>query len=668
MMRKRYPLLVVALLVVFLVSPVLPAHAATVRHVAPGGTCNGATPCYGSLQDAVNSAVSYDEIRVAAGTYSQVNTGGGITAVVRIVNRKLTLRGGYSLTDWTTSDPVANPTTINPAGAGIGVFIDYNADTSIGDVIIDGFTITGGSATDAGAGTDSGGAIYIDGTAHVRVTVRNCDIHDNSAEDGSGGGIKALNTDVFKLIDNEIYANQGSGLSLSYGANPTVTGNYVHDNAGDGLGFYSTTGSSTDIRDNTVEDNQGSGITLSTIGGGSVTGNTLIENHAEGGGGGLDISGAYNDVVVSGNTIRDNVADVQGGGIDVSGSIMRITDNLIELNTVTAPSNNGGGGLYVNSGASGAYVLLSGNRVFSNTTSNQGGGIVAIGEVDIVGNTIRGNSGGASGGGIVATTKGQINDNVVIDNVAGLGGGIRVYGAYGLTVDHNWIHNNRATTGDGGGMSLSAFTTLDLTLDGNQVISNTAADDGGGIYVECPNADDMIDIANTVLARNAAGTGSGLYSSICSLNLAYSTVASNGVGAGDGRGIYLRDPLGADAEYHLDNTIVVSQTTGVYAESGAAFLEATFWGTGGWANGANTGGGGTVDTGTYSYTGDPLFVVSAGDDYHIQETSPVIDKGVDTWITVDMDGLPRPTGATDIGADEWGELEKVYLPLVVSGS
>jgi hypothetical protein len=38
---------------------------------------------------------------------------------------------------------------------------------------------------------------------------------------------------------------------------------------------------------------------------------------------------------------------------------------------------------------------------------------------------------------------------------------------------------------------------------------------------------------------------------------------------------------------------------------------------------------------------------------------------VDTWISVDMDGQSRPSGETDIGADEYRVELLVYMPLVV---
>ena len=85
-------------------------------------------------------------------------------------------------------------------------------------------------------------------------------------------------------------------------------------------------------------------------------------------------------------------------------------------------------------------------------------------------------------------------------------------------------------------------------------------------------------------------------------------------------------------------------------------------GNGDWANDANTSGPGSINPGTNIYQGDPAFVDSENDDYHILENSPVIDKGIDTWISTDMDGQSRPSGETDIGADEYGEYSMIYLP------
>jgi len=51
---------------------------------------------------------------------------------------------------------------------------------------------------------------------------------------------------------------------------------------------------------------------------------------------------------------------------------------------------------------------------------------------------------------------------------------------------------------------------------------------------------------------------------------------------------------------------------------------------------------------------DPLFVNAAGNDYHVQSTSPAINRGTTlTQVTTDLDGVTRPQGAGyDLGAYE----------------
>ena len=47
---------------------------AGILHVAPGGDCGGATPCYATVQAAVDAAVEGDTIKIAAGTYADVQS------------------------------------------------------------------------------------------------------------------------------------------------------------------------------------------------------------------------------------------------------------------------------------------------------------------------------------------------------------------------------------------------------------------------------------------------------------------------------------------------------------------------------------------------------------------------------------------------------------------
>jgi len=110
----------------FLLNSRMPVQASPgVRYVAPGGNCGGATPCYSSVQAAVDAAAPGDEIRVAAGIYTGVqnrpalNIPGYFTATqVVAITKPVTIRGGYATTNWNVSDPVANPTTLDAQEAG----------------------------------------------------------------------------------------------------------------------------------------------------------------------------------------------------------------------------------------------------------------------------------------------------------------------------------------------------------------------------------------------------------------------------------------------------------------------------------------------------------------------------------------------------------------------
>ena len=55
---------------------------------------------------------------------------------------------------------------------------------------------------------------------------------------------------------------------------------------------------------------------------------------------------------------------------------------------------------------------------------------------------------------------------------------------------------------------------------------------------------------------------------------------------------------------------------------------------------------------------DPLFeTINTADNlynFRLQPTSPAIDKGINTSINIDLDGLPRPVALPDLGAFEVG--------------
>ena len=100
-------------------------------YVAVGGDCGGATPCYATVQEAVDAANPDDVIKVAAGTYSGVSTRDEVTQTVYI-SKNVTIRGGYTTTDWENSAPATNPTTLDAQGQGRVLFISIGIKLRIG--------------------------------------------------------------------------------------------------------------------------------------------------------------------------------------------------------------------------------------------------------------------------------------------------------------------------------------------------------------------------------------------------------------------------------------------------------------------------------------------------------------------------------------------------------
>jgi hypothetical protein len=175
-------------------------------------------------------------------------------------------------------------------------------------------------------------------------------------------------------------------------------------------------------------------------------------------------------------------------------------------------------------------------------------------------------------------------------------------------------------------------------------------------------------LINNVIADNAVfasdwftGSGSALYLAGDSQRLLHNTIARNS--GGDGSGIYVTDIFDTFCTAELTNTIVASHTVGISVTPGnRAIVDGVLW----WDNDENTRGDGQI-TVTHAYTGNPVFVAPDAGNYHIDEGSAAIDRGVDSGVEDDIDGEPRPRCfGYDLGADEYGWCR--YLPLILRGA
>ena len=339
----------------------VPSVPATELHVCPSG-CT-----YSSVQAAVDAASDGAVIKVAAGTYTDTVThtppsgyvnppaSGVITQVVHI-SKTLTIRGGYTTTNWTTSDPVANPTTLDAESSKRAIFVGGGIT-----VTLENLHITGGDAAGLGGDVwgDAGGGVYVTNAA---AALSGNDIYSNTAGSGGGGVFLGKASHDTTLSGNNIYnntANWSGGVCVWDSDDAVLSGNHIHNNA---------------------------------------------TNYD---GGGVFLGGYSDNITLSGNDIHDNVAGIDGGGVLLRADDATLSGNYIYSNT--ADYDGGGIQVYLSDNAT-----LDNNVIVDNQANGDGSGVyVRISTVDLRHNTIARNTGGDGSGVHVVGTG---NSNVTLTN------------------------------------------------------------------------------------------------------------------------------------------------------------------------------------------------------------------------------------------------------------
>jgi uncharacterized repeat protein (TIGR01451 family) len=491
------------------------------------------------------------------------------------------------------------------------------------------------------AGSQGGGIYHEAGSSSP--IINSSLLIDNSA--GEGGGIYSANADPsfdYNDASGNLGGDAGGNLSLGDG-----TGNISQD-----PNFLSTDSSSSDFlripAGSPAEDaadpnspvsvdidldprpsNQASDIGADEVGGcyvrnprlDTVFGNIQVAVNQSQGGDRLQVAGICQGVnqvdlgggqVVTQTVFLDKSLAIQGG-YDASdwnlppepvqrptildalaaGRVAYVTNAaVISISGLHLRQGSGddGGAIFVGSGV----LTMTESLVYSSTAVRGGGLYNQAGNVFLY----RGHF----------TPTEQVYDNQIFANTASQGGG--VYNAGGqIILDDNVLRDNQATSG---GAFYHAGGTSVLQ---NNIIRDNDATDGAGVY----NDSSALTVRhNTLYANAASGNGGGLYSTNGAPAVANNIFADNT--ASTGQAVY--GPLS------LDYNDAYPPAADAYAGGAAA--------------------------GSHSLAEDPRFVNAAGGDFHLQDTSPVIDRGDPAMEPIfDFEGHLRPGDqGFDMGADE----------------
>lgn len=404
-----------------------------IRYVAPAPLGNdsdnectdSASPC-ATVQHAVDTAVSGDEIRIAAGEYTDLYVRQGITQVVYIT-KTLTLRGGFSLDNWIIPVPEYNLSILNAQNKGRVLYITGSISSTI-----EGLYITGGSAVDGGGAV--GGGLYIVDGSEIRL-FRNR-IYNNKAT--QGGGIFLKNNQKEIVSTNIItgnHADESAGLHIEGSLNTLLVDNIFRFNQ---------------ARATTT--NHGGGVFCKQSRDLTVIHNNISNNLGNDTGGGIQVSACEN-VLLSENLIGENTANT-GAGIHVDNSTITLTNNVIIDNRAWIA----GSGLYVENSS-----LQLWHNTIAHNYAGEGSGIHINGTLDtaFLTNNIIANH--AVGIVTTATSRAIINGILWHDN------GIKVSGVGNLTITNE--HEGDAAFAEDGyhltavSAAIDKCTTPPITTD-----------------------------------------------------------------------------------------------------------------------------------------------------------------------------------------------------------
>ena len=376
-MTRRLRIFTFLPVIVFLVLILSGQVLAIDRYVDNTPGCSGNSPCYSTIQAAIDAAGTGDTVRVANGTY----TGSG--------NRNIDFKG--------------KAVTVQSDGGPTNCIIDcedldrgfYFHSGEGANSVLSGFTITNGRA-------NFGGGIYFNSASP---TIINCVLESNTAV-RYGGGIYCTSTSSPNISDCTISYNTAVGISGSYGggggvysedSTPNISDSSINNNTaliGGGVyGDDSVFSITSCIISSNIASDRGGGVylffNLNPLDQSTISGSTISDNDAYDGGG---IYCASSSPIVYTTTISGNTADRRAGGIYCDDSSASFSTCIIDSNSAQFE-----GGIRISGGSDSFF----GNCIISNNTADYGGGIgISTSSPDFDNCTVTKNIAATDGGGL----------------------------------------------------------------------------------------------------------------------------------------------------------------------------------------------------------------------------------------------------------------------------
>jgi hypothetical protein len=300
------------------------------------------------------------------------------------------------------------------------------------------------------------------------------------------------------------------------------------------------------------------------------------------------------------------------------------------------------------------------------------GVLVLNSSASLIGNIITENGPAQNGGGVWFAADDQITrsplvqGNTITNNESNnLAGGLGFLQRMVPEVLDNYIMDNHARNGDGGGIYYRSFDD-GAVIRGNIVVSNVAGDHGGGIYVALlgqPPPALQVEISWNLVANNIAHgsditgiSGGGIHLIETDAWVHHNTIVGNEGGGtpttlGGGIGVErIGSPL-------IEKNIiaVTTQGGGVNCVGGATPLlrNNLAW--------QNIGGDGVGECSTWwqsngNIIADPNFCDAGNGDYSLAQNSPAI-----THLAGPLGAIPVPgCGPVDVRSTTWGSIKAKY--------